>query len=101
MNIIHSRFLLFSVLSILVLTSCEKKEYQTIVELDEENIQSYIRQNNLNMVPFGESGMYYEILEEGDGSELDYKTVIPLVYTFKSHDGTFSSADTFAVGNRY
>src|SRR5690606_26006312 len=101
MNIIHSRFLLFSVLSILFFTSCEKKEYQTIVELDEENIQNYIRQNNLNMIPFEESGMYYQILEEGDGAPLDYKKVIPLVYTFKTHDGSFSAVDTFAVGNRY
>jgi len=85
----------------LAFSSCEKKVYQTIVELDEENIQNYIRQNNLNVTPFGETGMYYQVLEEGTGAELDYKKVIPIVYSFKTHDGSYSSIDTFAVGNRY
>jgi len=82
-------------------SSCEKKVYQTIVELDEENIQNYIQRNNLNVTALGSTGMYYEVLETGSGETLDYSKVIPLVYSFKTHDGSYASADTFAVGNRY
>jgi len=87
--------------AVLAFASCEKKDYQTIVELDEENIQNYIRQNNLTMTPFGNTGMYYQVLEEGDGKELNYDEIVPLVYTLKTHDGSFSSLDTFSVVNRY
>jgi FKBP-type peptidyl-prolyl cis-trans isomerase len=87
--------------AVLSLSSCEKKEYQTISELDEQNIQQYIRQNNLDVEPLGTTGMYYEILEEGTGRELAYDQTIPLVYSFKTLDGSYSSADTFSVSNRY
>src|SRR5690606_35091178 len=53
------------------------------------------------VVPFGSTGMYYEILEEGSGRELDYKEKIPLVYSFTTLDKSYSSADTFSVSNRY
>src|SRR5690606_12071776 len=101
MNIFSSRFLVLGFFAVLAFASCEKKDYQTIVELDEENIQNYIRQNNLTMIPFGNTGMYYQILEEGDGKELNYDEIVPLVYTLKTHDGSFSSLDTFSVVNRY
>jgi len=101
MNIFYSRFLILSLFAVLVFSSCEKKVYQTIVEMDEENIQNYIRQNNLNMTAFGITGIYYQVVQEGTGTELDYTQVVPLVYSFKTHDGSFSSADTFAMGNRY
>lgn len=87
--------------AILAFSSCEKKEYQTVTELDEQNIQQYIRQNNLNVEPLGTTGMYYEILEEGTGQELAYDQTIPLVYSFRTLDGSYSSADTFSVSNRY
>ena len=85
----------------LAFSSCEKKVYQTVVEMDEENIQNYIRQNNLNMTAFGSTGIYYQVIQEGNGEPLDYTQVVPLVYSFKTHDGSFSSLDTFATGNRY
>jgi len=101
MNIFSSRFLLLSLLAVVAFSSCDKKVYQTIVELDEENIQEYIQKNNLNVTPFGTTGMYYEVLEDGTGEPLDYSKVVPLVYSFKTHDGSYTSVDTFAVGNRY
>lgn len=101
MNIFSSRFLVLGFFAVLAFASCEKKDYQTVVELDEENIQSYIRKNNLTMLPFGNTGMYYQVLEEGNGKELDYTEIVPLVYTLKTHDGSYSSLDTFSVINRY
>jgi len=101
MNIFSSRFLVLGFFAVLAFASCEKKDYQTIVELDEENIQNYIRQNHLDMTPLGNTGMYYQVLEEGNGMELDYNKIVPLVFTLKTHDGSFSSLDTFSVINRY
>jgi len=101
MNIFSSRFLVLGFFALLAFASCEKKDYQTIVELDEENIQNYIRQNHLDMTPLGNTGMYYQVLEEGNGMELDYNKIVPLVFTLKTHDGSFSSLDTFSVINRY
>lgn len=86
----------------LIFSACDKKEYQTIVELDEENIQAYIRKNNLTeVVPFKNTGMYYQILEEGTGSALDYDQKFPIVYSFITHDGSYSAVDTFSASNRY
>ncbi|MFB5946014.1 FKBP-type peptidyl-prolyl cis-trans isomerase [Albibacterium profundi] len=102
MNILNSRFFLFCLFGVLALASCEKKEYQTIVELDEENIQEYIRKNNLSeVVPFENTGMYYQIIEDGDGAPLDYDKKIPIVYSFVTHDGSYSAIDTFKASNRY
>lgn len=96
------RRIVFGVIAILfVITACEKKEYQTIEELDQENILAYIQENNLNVEPFEETGMYYQVLEEGTGKELDYTDKVPLVYTFKTLEGSYSAVDTFNVSNRY
>ncbi len=92
----------FSVIAVLlVVTACKKKEYQTIEELDQENIQAYIQKNNLDVEPFGETGMFYQILEGGTGKELNYEERTPLVYSIKTLDNKFSSLDTFSVSNRY
>src|SRR5690606_11031354 len=99
--IISSRFLILSLIAVVMFSSCEKKVYQTIVELDEENIQNYIQRNSLNVTALGTTGMYYEVLEHGSGEALDYKKNFPLVYSFQTLDGRHSSVDTFAVGNRY
>lgn len=102
MNIRYSRFLILCLLGVMIFSSCDKKEYQTIVELDEENIQAYIRKNNLtNVVPFGNTGMYYQVLEEGTGAPLNYDSKIPLVYSFITHDGSYQAIDTFSMANRY
>jgi len=102
MNISYTRFLILCLFGILILSSCDKKEYQTIVELDEENIQAYIRKNNLTeVVPFGNTGMYYQVLEEGTGTPLNYDSKIPLVYSFVTHDGSYRAVDTFSIANRY
>src|SRR5690554_4758425 len=87
--------------AILAFSSCEKKEYQTVTELDEQNIQQYIRQNNLDVEPLGTTGMYYQVLDQGDGVALAYDQIVPLVYSFKTLDGNYSSADTSNVSNRY
>ena len=95
------KYYIFAFLVIFFFSACEKKEYQTIKELDNANITNYIQKNNLNVQQYGETGIFYSILEEGTGEALDYDKKIPLVYTLKTLDGTYSSVDTFSAGNRY
>lgn len=98
-----SRFfmLTFAVSLIFFLSSCEKKEYQSIEELDNENISNYIRQNNLNVQQYKNTDLFYEVIRQGTGSDLSFKTIYPMVYTIKSLDGIYSAMDTFSVNNRY
>lgn len=82
-------------------SSCDKKDYQTIKELDEQNIQTYINSNKLAVTEFENTGIYYSIVEEGTGSELAYEKKFPLVFSFKTLDGSYASIDTFNAANRY
>lgn len=84
-----------------LLAGCEKKEYQSPEELDNVNIQEYIRKNNLNVQRYKETNLYYEVLEEGTGRAISFEEVYPIVYTVKSHDGTYNSNDTLNRYNRY
>jgi hypothetical protein len=82
---------------IIALVGC-KKEYTSIVELDEKNIQEYIRKNNLN-VSADTSGIYYQILSPGTGAPIDYKDKIPMHFSQQSLDGSYVNNDT--IVNRY
>lgn len=90
---------------VLLLTACEKKEYQSVEALDEENIQAYISKNNLSVEEFEDTGIYFQILNQGDGAPLEYDVKYPMVSTVQSLDKTFSSVDTFSaaypVQNRF
>ena len=87
------------VISALLLCFGCKKEYETIEELDEKNIEEYIRANNLQIETSG--GVRYQIIKQGTGADLKYKEVVPVIFTVKSLDGQYVSADTFSTGNRY
>lgn len=95
------KYYTFIILALLFFSACEKKEYQTIEELDNLNIQEYIRKNNLSVTQFEETGIFYSVIEEGTGKELKYEDKVPLVYTLKTLDGSYSAVDTFSASNRY
>src|SRR5690606_14295197 len=80
---------------------CGKKEYQTFEQLDNANIREYIQKNNLTVHQYKETDLFYQVLEEGTGNPIDYKKAYPVVYTVKSLDGTYNSADTLSGNNRY
>ncbi len=85
----------FAFLAVLVLAmfSC-KKEYQTIYDYDNQNIQSYISANNLTMTA-GDSGIYYQIIKAGDtGNPLVDTDRIFYSFTLKTLDGKVISTDT-------
>lgn len=100
MNYNFAKYTFFAFI-VLYFSACQKKEYQTIDELDSLNIQEYIRKNNLNVKEFDDSGIFYTIIEEGSGQELAYENKVPLVFTLKTLDGSYSALDTFSTSNRY
>lgn len=101
MTISIKRIFLLSILSVAVL-ACEKNEYQSVEELDEQNIQQYITQNNLAVQPYGTTGMYYQVLQEGDPEKpLDFRKMVPMVFAVRSLDGRYLAEDTLLSSNRY
>lgn len=95
------KYYTFAILALLFFSACQKKEYQTIEELDNLKIQEYILKNNLSVTQFEETGIFYSVLEEGTGRELKYEEKVPLVFTLKTLDGGYSAIDTFSISNRY
>lgn len=96
------RFFPIIMASVLFLAvGCEKKEYQTIEELDNENIQAYIRQNNLTLERYKETNLYYQVLEPGTGRDIDFRDQFPIVFTIRSLDGKYAANDTLSTANRY
>lgn len=85
----------------MLFVGCEKKEYQSFEELDNANIQEYIRKNNLAVQEYKETGLFYEVLEEGTGRPISYGDTYPIVYTAKSLDGVYNANDTLSSTNRY
>lgn len=81
--------------------ACEEREYQTIEELDNENIQAYIRQNNLTVTRYKETNLFYQVLEPGTGRDIDFRNQYPIVYSIRSLDGKYMANDTLAYNNRY
>jgi FKBP-type peptidyl-prolyl cis-trans isomerase len=95
---------IFAVLAITfgaLVSSCEEKSYQTIEELDNENISEYIAKNNLTVHRYKNTGLYYQILKQGTGAELRFDRGYPIVFSIKSLDGTYQALDTLNSSNRY
>lgn len=81
--------------------SCEKREYETIEELDARNINAYISKNNLQVHRYKETDLYYEVIRPGTGRALSYRESYPMVFSVKSLDGQYQATDTFKMTNRY
>lgn len=89
------------IMAVASLMGCSKKEYQSFEELDNANIRAYIDKNNLTVHQYKETDLFYQVLEEGTGSPIDYTKTYPIVYTVKSLDGKYNAADTLSSSNRY
>jgi FKBP-type peptidyl-prolyl cis-trans isomerase len=83
-------------------SSCRKdKIEQDIKQYDQTQIEQYISANGLTGVKRDTSdgdttGIYYQIISQGTGKQIDYSDNISMVYTIKTFDGKFVAADTFA-----
>jgi len=87
------------------LTACKKNDSNQpdLREFDEQKIQAYISANGLTGFTAdttkdgtGTTGMHYKIISQGTGDSLKYSDNISLVYTLKSFDGKYTSADTIS-----
>jgi FKBP-type peptidyl-prolyl cis-trans isomerase FkpA len=87
------------------LTACKKNDSNqpNIREFDEQKIQAYISANGLTGFTAdttkdgtGTTGIHYKIISQGTGDTLKYSDNISLVYTLKSFDGKYTSADTIS-----
>jgi FKBP-type peptidyl-prolyl cis-trans isomerase FkpA len=81
------------------LLSCRKSSNDfTVKQFDEDQIQTYIKNNNLSMakdLTGGDtSGIYYQIITPGTGAFIADTTKTAFVYTAKSLDGGYNSTDT-------
>ncbi len=88
-------------LAIGFVAGCKDQEYYSFEELDNKNILEYIQQNNLTVQQYKQTDLFYQLLEEGTGSPIDYRKSVPVVYTVKSLDGKYSASDTLNGNNRY
>jgi FKBP-type peptidyl-prolyl cis-trans isomerase len=78
---------ILALVSIIVLFSSCKKEYESIQSIDEAKIKAYIQKNNIPAVR-DESGFYYQILEQGTGGPLLNKDSVLYTSTVTSLTGT-------------
>ena len=75
--------ILILTLAILILSCSKNKDY---TQIDEDLIQEYIADNNLDAVATG-SGLYYVIETTGNGVFPDLSSVVTVAYTGKLTDG--------------
>ncbi|MXV52948.1 hypothetical protein GS399_18410 [Pedobacter sp. HMF7647] len=79
--------------AIVSLYACDKT-YDTIQVEDDQQIQTYMQQNNLTGFTKDTSGVYYKVSTPGQGTQMQYSDKIPLVITMRTVDGSISATDT-------
>lgn len=81
------------------LFSCRKGNDLTIKQFDDQEMQSYMTGNGItgmtrDLSGGDTTGIYYKILSKGTGTTVDFSDRVALVFTVRSFDGQFVSADT-------
>ena len=71
------KYLSVIVLFMIVITSCEK--IQTQAEKDDEIINNYLNEHDLE-AEYHESGLYYHIIDEGTGGHPDISSTVEVKY---------------------
>ncbi|MDB0037801.1 FKBP-type peptidyl-prolyl cis-trans isomerase [bacterium] len=83
------KYFLPVLLVVFALTSCAKKKAEEQAALDEEIIQKYISDNNLNATATG-SGLYYVIDTQGTGASCTSNSTVKVAYT-----GSYTNGNEF------
>jgi FKBP-type peptidyl-prolyl cis-trans isomerase FkpA len=79
------------------LSSCAKKKAEEQAAKDEEIIQQYIADNNLNAVATG-SGLYYVIDDQGTGASCNSNSTVKVAYTgYFTYGGIFDQSSAQGV----
>ncbi|WCT11452.1 FKBP-type peptidyl-prolyl cis-trans isomerase [Mucilaginibacter jinjuensis] len=82
------------------LISCHKDNNNVDIKTyDQQQIQNYISANGLtgmkrDLDGGDTTGIYYQILRPGKGKVLQYSDAVSIVFTYKTLDGQYVSADT-------
>lgn len=93
---------IFGLFVLVISLSACKKTYQTIEEIDNDKVQAYLQQSGLTTIlQYNDTGIYYEVISQGNGAPLEYTDKVPLIYTVRSLDGSYAINDPFAGTNRY
>src|ERR1700761_8761374 len=80
-----------------ILVSCRRDKYEpNIIQYDDDQIKSYIAANGLTGMVKDTSGIYYKIINPGNGPAVQYTDSISMVFTVSSFDNKYISADTIA-----
>jgi FKBP-type peptidyl-prolyl cis-trans isomerase FkpA len=80
-----------------ILVSCRKDKYEPgIVQYDDDQIKAYISANGLTGMVKDTSGIYYKVINPGTGAAIQYTDSISMVFTVRSFDAKYVSADTLA-----
>ncbi|WP_207429481.1 FKBP-type peptidyl-prolyl cis-trans isomerase [Pedobacter sp. SYSU D00535] len=87
-------------LAAIVFFAACKKDYASIEEEDQQGIDAYMSQNSLTGFTLS-NGIYYKVIKQGTGEELDYTKRVLAHYTVRSLDGRFSAVDTITLYNRF
>lgn len=94
-----SKRICFFVLLGLVSLSC-KKYYPDIEQVDQDNIHNYMGKKQLRMNAYGNTGIYYKIINPGLNTlPVQDTNLVFFTYTLKTLDGKYIATDT--VKNRY
>ncbi|MXV16947.1 FKBP-type peptidyl-prolyl cis-trans isomerase [Hufsiella ginkgonis] len=99
MKLFSNRIFLLLFLSVTAFTACEK-DYETVEQQDERNIQAYIKSSGQSFQQYGASGLYYKVEQAGTGDAIDFSKETPVLVSVRSLDGKFTATDTLAFYNR-
>ncbi len=76
----------------LIVVSCKTYSEDQVDAFDKE-IKAYIEKNSLDCER-SNSGLYYKIIDEGEGRKVKYKDIVRFTYEGKLLDGTVFDAKT-------
>ncbi len=100
MNLSPYRIFLFLSVLAVFLGSCEK-QYESIEQLDSRAIEDYVKQGSLNVQQYGATGLYYQLVRQGTGPDLDFSKQCLVTMTVRSINTGFVATDTLKYFNRY
>lgn len=82
---------------LLAMAACRRDQYSpTITQYDEDQIKAYLSANGLTGFTRDTSGIYYQLINPGRDTALQYTSNVSMVFTVRSVDGKYTSLDTIA-----